>query len=339
MAKRVTIKDVAREAGVSAMSVSKALNNKPGISVETRRRILDTANRLSYSQNMIAKSLRIEETKTIGVILSDSSEMVMAKILRGIQDTASQKDYSVITANTDHKPELERKSIQTLLDKRIDGLIIVAPMCYSSEDIDKLKASGTPTVLLMRKNDRKNIDTVINDNYLGGYKIVEHLAECGCKDLAFLALETNEDRMNGYIHALNHYKLECDSEKILYTPPFIAGGYENTKALLACGRRLDAIVCGCDTIAIGAIEALREANLRIPQDVRVTGYDDIELAGYLRTPLTTIKQPFYEIGCKGMEILLDRMAYPGMPTQKVVIKSQLIVRDSTVYSDTFTPIV
>ncbi len=336
MMKRVTIKDVAREAGVSAMSVSKALNHKPGLSEETRRRILETAHKLNYSQNMIAKSLRVEETRTIGVVLSDSSEMVLSKILRGIQDAATKEDYSIIIANTDHQVELEKKSVRTLANKRIDGLIMVAPLCYSADDIDWLGHFGMPVVLLMRQNDKKQIDTVINDNFLGGYRITEHLIKCGCKEPAFLTLtqasQSGMERLSGCMQALKDYKLELDADKVLYTPPFINDGYANAKKLLAGGKKFDGVVCGCDTIAIGAMEALREAGMKIPQDVRVTGYDDIELAGYLRTALTTMKQPLYEIGRQGLEILLDRIKYQDIPVRKIVIKSELIVRESTVSS-------
>ena len=135
-----TLKDIAQAAGVSAMTVSKALNGKPGVSEERRKEIRDIAERMNYAPNLIAKSLRVDETKTIGVVLSDTSEMVLSKVLRGIQDGATNHGYSVIIANTDHQPERELQAIRTLLSKQIDGLILVAPTLCTDEHSAKRSA-------------------------------------------------------------------------------------------------------------------------------------------------------------------------------------------------------
>lgn len=329
---KVTLKDVAREAGVSAMSVSKALNNKPGISDECRAHILEIANRMNYAPNLIAKSLRMDETKTIGVVLSDSSEMVMSKILRGIQDGATAKGYSVIVANTDHKPDRERQAIITLVSKQIDGLILVAPSLCSDQDVRYLQQFGVPFVLLMRKNDNLNVDTVINDNYLGGYETVRHLIQEGCRRFQILALEqlqSSVEREKGYFQAFRDFKIPETAFSIRYVKPFIPAGYDAAEQLIQAGTRFDALVCGCDTVAVGAMEALIERKVRIPEDIKLIGYDGIELGKYLRVPLSTMAQPLYEIGSNGIEILIDRIHYPDMAVRKVVLKSELIVRDST----------
>lgn len=333
MKKKTTLKDVAREAGVSAMSVSKALNNKGGLSEDTRKRILETAKRLNYTQNMIAKSLRVDETKTIGVVLSDSSELVMGKVLRGIQDAASENEYSVIIANTDHVEAVEHKSVEVLVNKRIDGLLLVAPVSASTEDVAWMKTFSTPIVLLMRQSKEKQLDAVINDNFLGGYQMISHLVQRGAKKIAFLPLdETSQsggERLNGGKQALKEMGIPFDSEKVFFTRPFIENGYKNAKRLLKSGYEFDALVCGCDMIAIGAMKALKEYGKKIPQDVKVTGYDDVELAGYLQVPLTTMHQPLYEIGYQGMQVLLERIQRPQMPIRKIVMESKLTIRDST----------
>jgi len=176
--KNVTLKEVAKEAGVSVMSVSKALNNKEGLSDETRRRILEIAAQMNYSQNQVACSLRTGATRTIGVVLSDSAESVVARVLRGIQDEARRNGYSVIITNTDKQPELEYDAIQSLIDKRIDGLILVAPKCYTEERLMWIQGFGIPTVIAMRHGERgqNTADAVLNNNYDGGYEVVSQTA-------------------------------------------------------------------------------------------------------------------------------------------------------------------
>lgn len=328
----VTLKDVAKEAGVSAMSVSKALNNKPGVSAETRQRILDVAQRMHYTQNLVARSLRVDETKTIGVVLSDCSELVTNKILRGIQEVASSQGYSVILSNTDHVAEAERVAVQTLVSKRIDGLILVAPLLYTNENIAWLQGFGVPFVMLMRENSQSTIDTIINDNYLGGYQTMEHLIHEGCKSFAFLLLRnsiSSKERLNGYRQAMHDYKISNDSCVFSEVLPFYDEGFTAANSLMEEIRRCDALVCACDTVAIGAMGALLDAGVRIPQDISITGYDGVDFCKYLRVPLTTVAQPLYEIGLHGTEVLLDRIKYPQAPVRKLVLKSELIVRESS----------
>lgn len=332
MAQRVTLKDIAEAAGVSAMSVSKALNNKAGVSEQKRKQILDIAKRMNYTPNMVAKSLRIDETKTIGVVLADSSELVTSKVLRGIQDGASNKGYSVIVCNTDNQRDLEERAIQTLMSKQIDGLILVAPFFYSDDKLKALQQYGIPVVMLMRKNDRVDIDTVINDNYLGGYQTVAHLIEEGCRLFQILGMERVEvstEREHGYEQAFRDYHIPQSAYSIEYVPPFIEAGYKTTKELLFSGAKFDALVCACDMIAIGAMEAVLEQNLRIPEDVRIIGYDGIDFGKYLRVPLSTMAQPLYEIGQSGVEILLNRIQNPQISVRKIVLKCKLLVRTST----------
>ena len=327
-----TLKDIAQAAGVSAMTVSKALNGKPGVSEDRRKEICDIAERMNYAPNLIAKSLRVDETKTIGVVLSDTSEMVISKVLRGIQDGATNHGYSIIIANTDHQPERELQSIRTLLSKQIDGLILVAPTIYTNGHIAFLKSFGIPFIFLMRKNDHSEIDTVINDNYLGGYQSIAHLVSEGCRSFQILSLsnsQSSQEREKGYWQAFSDFKISASPKQFHAVTPFVEAGYNAAKQLLAQGVRFDALVCGCDTVAIGAMDALLEAGVKIPSSVRLIGYDGIDLARYLRIPLSTIAQPLYTIGLNGIEILLDRIRFPQMPVRKLVLKSELVVRRST----------
>lgn len=330
--KKTTMKDIADRLGVSVMTVSKAINHKPGISEETRQRVLEVAGEIGYVQNLVAKSLRTNRSGTLGVVLSDSSEMVTSKVLRAIEDTCDAHGCNVIVANTDHSPERERRAVDTLISKQIDGLIMVAPLLCSEADVEALRQREKPFVFLMRKNDSVALDSVINDNYLGGWQIIEHLAAEGCQRFLFLMIRDSQsgvERMEGFKDALALRHIDIDARAILYSAPSIESAREAMAERLKRGFDFDAVVCGCDVQAVGAMDALLSAGLRIPQDVCITGYDGVELAQYLRVPLTTVNQPFYEIGRQGTEILLDRLKYRDMPVRKIVLKSQLVCRESS----------
>ena len=332
--KNVTLKQVAKEAGVSVISVSKALNNKEGLSDETRRRILEIAAQMNYSQNQVACSLRTGATRTIGVVLSDSAESVVARVLRGIQDEARRNGYSVIITNTDKQPELEYDAIQSLIDKRIDGLILVAPKCYTEERLMWIQGFGIPTVIAMRHGERgqNTADAVLNNNYDGGYEVVSHLLAQGCRRPVFLHLQdsrSSRERSDGYASALREYGLSLESFPNFEVEVSVEAGLAAVREILALPVLPDAIVCGCDTVAIGVIEALHAAHIRIPEQIRVTGYDGIEFGAYLKTPLTTIAQPLYEIGMTSAQLLVERIKKPASPAREILLQSKLVVREST----------
>lgn len=330
--KNNTMKNIAESVGVSVMTVSKAINNKPGISENTRRRVLDTAREMGYVQNLTAKNLRTHRSGTLGVVLSDSSEMVTSKVLRAIEDTCDQNGYNVIVSNTDRDPLRERGAVNTLMGKQIDGLVMVAPMLCSADDIEWLRQFDKPFVFLMRKNDSVPLDSVINDNYLGGWQIIEHLIGEGCQRFLFLMIENSQsgaERLNGFMDALRQHHVDEKNCRFIYTAPSIESARTAMLRQLGGPVDFDVVVSGCDVQAIGAMDALLSAGVRIPQDVCVTGYDGVELAQYLRVPLTTVNQPLYDIGRQGTEILLDRIKYHDMPVRKIVLKSKLVCRESS----------
>jgi len=330
--RNTTLKDIASQAGVSLMTVSKVLNGKGGISRETSQRILEIARRLNYRPNQIAKSLRADETRTIGVVVSDSSQLVFAKVIRGIEEVATREGYSVIVANTDQKAEREKQAVELLLNKRIDGLILGAPMHTGEEDIRELIRFGVPLVLLMRSSQAVDVNCVINDNVLGGYEIMKQLLSTNCGEIYFLSMPQNvqssQSRLLGNRQALTEQGLVFREDHVRYCEPFIDAGYAAMSRLLDQGLRSGGICCGCDLIAIGAIRAIQDRQLRVPEDFKVTGYDDLELADYLSVPLTTMRQPKEEIGREGVRLLLDQIQDPTRPPRQIVLRSTLIRRRS-----------
>ena len=273
--RRITLKDVAREAGVSAMAVSKVLNGKGGISKETAQRILEAAKRLNYRPDNIAKSLRVQETNTLGVVMGDSTQLVFAKVLRGIQDAAAGAGHSVIVANTDQNMEKEKHAVEVLLRQRIDGLILAAPLRVSQEAMDELRSSGTPVVVLMRSSSGLGIDSVENDNFQGGYDIVDYLLTTGSRDIWFLSLprtsQPNLLRQRGYRQAFRDHDLTLDESRICYCEPYIEAGIAAMEQLLDGGLTGGTVCCGCDLIAIGAISVIRKRGFDVPRDFRGNG--------------------------------------------------------------------
>lgn len=330
--RKVTLKDIAAEAGVSVMTVSNVLNARRAVSEETSRRIREIARRLNYRPNQVARSLRAEETRTIGVVVSDSSQLVLAKVIRSIEEEAALAGYSVIVANTGQNPEKEKAAIELLLDKRIDGLILAAPLCTDAQQLQTVAGFGTPLVLLMRTSSAIRVSSVINDNEQGGYEIVRYLLDEKRYPIRFLSLpqdsQSGQSRRQGYRRALVESGLVLDDEAMTYCQPTIEAGHEAMCHLLEDGFAAGAVCCGCDLIAIGAIRAIQDRGLSVPHDLAVTGYDDIDLADYLSVPLTTMRQPKAELGREGVCLLLEQIGRSGGEPRQIVLRSTLIVRKS-----------
>lgn len=331
--KNVTIKDIAKEVGLSAMAVSKALNDKPGVKTQTRDRILQVAKRLNYKPNTIAKSLKLNTTKTIGVIVSDSSSNFLAKVIRGIEDAAEKEGYSIILCNTDSNIEKEKRAINVLVNKRIDGIILVSSMLTSKVHIEFLQQIGVPYLFLVRRSESTEVDCVVNDNVLGAYLMISYLIKNNDTKIHFINMSADspsaQDRLNGYKKALEEKGIPFDPTIVYNVKPEIEEGYIAMRQLLEKEEDVKTVFCGCDVIAIGAIEALIEKGIKIPEDVRLAGYDDIEFAAYLRIPLTTVSQPKYMIGTKGVEILLRKIKKQTDEVQTIVLRPSIVIREST----------
>lgn len=331
--KSVTLKDIALEAGVSTVAVSQVLNDKGKISTETRQRVLAAAQRLQYSPNLVAKSLRMKETRTIGVAVSDASQMFFSQVLRGIQDATDEAGYSIMVANTEQRPGKEKNVIELLLSKQIDGLIIASPTTTEADYLRSLVTRNVPIVVLMRHWSDVDVDTVISDNELGGYLAADYLLTSGCRDIYYLLLpeisQVGEDRLRGHIRALQKHHVPFNPDRILRAIPSIEGGLAAMTELLKKGFNGDAICCDCDLIATGAMHVLINAGYQVPDQVKICGFNDLELGPYLRVPLTTIHQSRYQIGQEGVRLLVDHIQNPKRPTKRITLPVDLIVRDST----------
>ncbi|MEI6101729.1 MAG: LacI family DNA-binding transcriptional regulator [Eubacteriales bacterium] len=331
--KIATLKDIASEAGISVTAVSKVLNHKGGISRETVERVMVIAEHLGYRANFIAKSLKINSTKTLGLVISDSSQSFFGTIIKGAEEEAARNGYNIILANTNRKRETEKKAINILLQKRIDGLLLAASMLTRDEDIGYLDSMGIPYVFLIRRSERIEVSFVGNDNVLGASCMVDYLIKTGSRKIHFLNMAKNstssQERLSGYINSLESNGIAYDPSLVYYISPKIEEGYRVMRNILENGGHAEALFCGCDNLSIGAIEAILEKGLDVPRDVRVCGYDDIEFAAYLRRPLTTMRQPKEIIGTKGVELLLNQINRVNDQPKIILLKSELVVRQST----------
>jgi DNA-binding LacI/PurR family transcriptional regulator len=330
--KQATLKDIAERTGVTAMAVSQVLNGTGRISIDTRRRVIEAAKELNYSPNFIAKSLRMKETRSIGIVVSDSSEIFFMQVFRGIQDESEEAGYSVMIANTDSRTSKEKSMINMLLSKRIDGLVIASPTLMDQKYIDYLKHCGIPFVVLSRQWG-EGVNTVISDNEEGGYLAADYLLRTGSRKIFYLSLPTisqiGETRLKGHIRALNEHGVDFRKERIKTTISTFEGGIESMKELMEAGFDGDALCCDDDRMAVGAMDVLLNAGYKIPEQVRVCGFNDLEIAPYVQIPLTSVRQHRYKLGREGARLLFEQIKNPSISTRKMVLPVDLILRKST----------
>jgi LacI family transcriptional regulator len=329
---RVTIRDVAREAGVSVTTASRALNDKPEISSEKRARVSTAAQKLGYVPSSVARALVSGETKTIGVVITDNSTPVYAAILQGIEEVVNSAGFGLLFCNSADSQERSLYCLTLLQAKRVDG-ILLTPVQTDTRDILQLQQSDLPFVLLLRHFDEIETNYVITDNIMGGYLVTNHLLGLGHRRIGHVGgpvhISSSRGRLVGYRQALEEQDLPYDEGLVSQGAFTVAGGYEAVKRLLDRADRPSAVFAANDLQAVGVMKAAKEYGLGIPEDLALAGGDNIELAEFLEAPLTTFVQPAREIGVRGAEIVLAKLRGEQPDIQQVVLKPRLIVRRSS----------
>lgn len=325
----MTIKRIAELSKVSIATVSKIINNKDQhISEETRQRVLEIVEREGYIPNGIAKSLKMKRTKTIGIIMPDVMNLFFSELARGAEDAAEKKGYSVILCNTDNRESKEEKYIQILQEKMVDGIIMTASERSVSKSLEKC---NTPLVLVDRDMDLdKKVGRITANNQEGAYDATSFLIEKGCKNIGYISSDQmnipSAQRLEGYKRAILDNGLEVDSNKIFLQSYSIESGYIGVLSLLEQSK-IDGIFCGNDLIAIGAIKALKENKIKVPEDIKIIGFDDISISQYIDPPLTTIKQPIYQMGKESVNMLVSIIEDKDLELHKV-LECKLVERGS-----------
>lgn len=328
----VTIKDVAREAGVSVGTASQALRDSPAVRETTRRRVLAVSKRLRYQPSALARGLVTRRTHTVGLLISDISNPFFIRAVRAVEDAAQKNGYNVILCNTDEDPSKETQYLRVLVEKRVDG-IILATTAGSLQAVRDVRWRRIPLVLFDRELPNVSIDTVKVDSVLGGRLATEHLLGLGHRRIAIIhgpvVRSTGAERLRGYLLALRAAGLRPEPALIREGNFKQDSGRELTRTLLEMSPRPTALFCTNNLMTVGAMQTLQERGVRIPTDLSLVGYDDMEWWMLTRPPLTTVGQPVYDLGREAMRLLLAQIeANSRRRPQRVILKPELLPRES-----------
>jgi len=327
--KYITLKMVAERVGVSVNTASRAINNKSDINEETKKRVLKVAQELGYVQNATAVALRTKKTRTLGVVIADNRNPFYAEVLNGIEEAAREKNYHIILANTQRDYQKEEEAINLLLAKRVDGLLIT-PVQDRNDDIKKLIEANIPFVIVGRDFENIEVDAVYNDEVKGGFFATEYLIKKGHKRIAFingfLHKSPAQGRLEGYKKALKEHGIPLDDMMVSVGDIDVEDGYERTKQMLEKNLDFTAIFAYNDMMAFGAMQAVKEKGLRIPEDIGLVGYDDISFSSLISPSLSTIRLKKQELGTESVKLLLSRINGSLEKMKKIMLNVELIVR-------------
>ena len=329
MSARPTIYDVAQLAGVSTATVSRALNGTGQIAPATRVAIAAAVAKLGYRPNTIARSLVTKSTETIAFLLPDITNPFYAELVAGIQEYALAHDHTMLLCTTEGNAEREEQYLELLRSKQVDGALVDG-LVLPPDRIARFVKDGFPIVCLDRDIAAKSIPVVQVDNRLGGRLATDYLLGLGHRHIAHVtgakALQISQDRLAGFRDAQTDPGL-----RLIVEGDFTeAGGYEATRDLIGSGVDFTAVFAANDLSALGVITALVESGRRVPQDVSVVGFDDLRLSAYTSPPLTTIRQPAFEIAQRATEILIDLTRGKRIRKLRHLLPPELVVRRSAV---------
>ena len=326
-----TIKDVAALAGISYTTVSHVVNKTRPVSEEVRIKVEAAIQTLDYVPSAVARSLKAKTTATIGLLVPNSLNPYFAELARGIEDYCERNGYCVILCNSDDNPDKQRSYLRVLLEKRIDGLI-VASAGGDSRLVQGLKGVRTPMVIVDRGLDGVDADLVRIDHEYGAYLATRHLLELGHRDIATISGPENTSvaqmRLAGYRRALKEAGVEVSPERMLASDFTSTGGY-SAAAILLESNPPSAIFAANDMIGIGVLRAAAERNIRVPSELSVIGFDDIQMSRYVYPSLTTVGQSILQLGEMAAEVLLRRIATPGLATDQRIVTPSIVIREST----------
>ena len=328
----VTMQDIARGLNVSVVTVSKVLRNKGKISLATRQRVLRRAKKLNYQTNWIARSLVTRRTFTIGLLLPDFTHPFFAEIAKAVAETVRPHGYHVIISYFEENPQLEKSEAESLLARQVDGMILASAQSGAGA-FENIKDRNTPFVLIDRPIAGVQASFVGVDNHAIGLLATNHLIERGSRRIAHLrgpGIGIATGRMEGYRRALAKRGLAVPSGYIVDAGYQDETGHEAMRKLLRATPRPDGVFCYNDPVAIGAMRAIAEAGLRVPNDIAVVGAGNVHYSDFLAVPLTTVDQGTSEIGKRAANLLLERIGSKRkLRPQKVLIEPRLVIRQST----------
>ncbi len=332
-----TIKDIAKKAGVSVTTVSRALNGYDDVNEETRKKIKQVAAELSYSPNAVARSLVSRKTRTIGLIISDinragAKDAFAYEVLCGINDRAGELNYDLLLFSTSPSKQVEKSYASLCKERNVEGAILSGLRLDDPYLHEVIEQNSFPCVLIDIPRIAANVAHVTSDSKIGASMAVRHLLENGHRRIAMInghnQASVSRDRYSGYKEALEQFGLSADAG-LAYDGGFSEdGGAEAMYQILIRNPDVTAVFCASDLMALGALRTLEKMGLKVPEDMSVIGFDDITIASYCSPKLTTIRQDKYELGYQAAQLLID-MLEERTDNRKIMLSNQLIVREST----------
>ncbi len=328
----VTLKDVAKRAGVSAATASRVVGNYGYVSEETRQRVLAAVQELNYRPNVVARSMVTKSTRTIGMVVTDITNPFFAQLARGVEKVSWEHGYTLILANTDEDIHHEQAIVQVLQDKQVDGLVVVPASSTESSHLLAVVDQNIPLVLADRLVNGCSVDVVMVNNEEGAYEAVCHLASLGHKRIGMildnLDISTNQERLEGYRKAIRDSGLEVDDHLVRSCQFTHQSAYAIASELVRQNNPPDALFTANNFMTIGAIHAIQEAGLRIPEDIALVGFDDLDWNSLYPPQLTVVAQPVREMGRIAAQRLLARIAEESGPPQQIRLNTEFIIRQS-----------
>ncbi|KNC90060.1 transcriptional regulator [Trabulsiella odontotermitis] len=326
------MKDVARVAGVSTSTVSHVINKDRFVSEAITAKVEAAIKNLNYAPSALARSLKLNQTRTIGMLITASTNPFYSELVRGVERSCFERGYSLVLCNTEGDEQRMNSNLETLMQKRVDGLLLLCTETHQPSREIMQRYPSVPMVMMDWAPFDGDCDLIQDNSLFGGDMATQYLIDTGHTRIACISGPLDKTparlRLEGYRAAMHRagfaitegYEITSDFE--------FGGGFEAMNKLLALPVPPDAVFAGNDAMAVGAYQALYQAGLRIPQDMAVIGYDDIELARYMTPPLTTVHQPKDELGELAIDVLIHRMAQPEQKQQRVQLTPELVVRGS-----------
>jgi LacI family transcriptional regulator/LacI family repressor for deo operon, udp, cdd, tsx, nupC, and nupG len=306
-----TIKDIAKQAGVSHTTVSRALHNSPLISTQTTQRIQEIAAQMGYHPSAAARSLKTNRSQVLGVIVSHIADPFFSEVLQGIDDVAQESGYSLFIASAQHNPDRENTIVQTMREHRVDGVILCSPH-FMPEQFRRLSSYNVPIVAINNQSEEEFPFSIYHDDADGSRQVTQHLISLGHRKISYLgdslAGRTTCQRLSGFVQTMQEYDLPVHQEYVHQ----VAGnsavqGLAWVGSLLRMQDKPTSVVCYNDMMAVGVLKGLKQAGLIVPDDISVTGFDNILVSDYTQPPLTTIDQPKRFLGAEAGRMMLSQL--------------------------------
>lgn len=329
----MSIKEIAKAAGVSTATVSRVLNGSDKVREDTTERVMDVVDKMNYRLDQVARRMKVKavDSMVFGLIITDIGNPFFSNVAKGVESVAFKSKYVMMICNTDENPEKEKFFVESMLSEKVSGIIVV-PTTGNAELYKKLTSDGFPIVMIDRRQKNLNIDTVSINNEAGSFQAVQLLIQNGHKRIGIIkgikGLSNTEERFEGYRKALKEAGIKLSDELITYGNYVESGGREATKKLLSLKKRPTAIFSTNNLMTLGCLKELYKQQISIPDKMALVGFDDSTWAEALIPPLTTVKQPGYELGVNAAELLFKRLKNRDASRMNIVLNPELVVRES-----------